>query len=206
MKKARPAYLRVGVTGGIGSGKSTVCRHFETLGRTVLSADAIARTLTEEHKEIKAAIRRTFGEEVFASEGSLNRQKLAARVFSDPVELHKLNAIVHPHVFDYIERQLEVLPLEKKKPYVVIEAALIFESGMDERVDAVLVVHADEETRIARVMQRDGVTREEVLARMRFQMDVKDALERAHFVLHNDGTEAELLPRVQFIDALLKKL
>lgn len=183
-----------------------MCRHFETLGRTVLSADALARTLTEENREIKTAIRKSFGPGVFHPNGSVNRKQLAAYVFSHPAELQRLNAIVHPHVLAFVERQLKRLPLEKKKPYVVIEAALIFESGMDERLDAVLAVHADEETRIARVMRRDGVTREEVLARMRFQMNTKDILERADFVIYNDGTEAELLPRIQFIDALLRKL
>lgn len=206
MKKKSTDYLRVGVTGGIGSGKTVVCNLFARLGRTVLSADAIARTLTDTSPDIKASIRQAFGDEVFLPNGLVDRKALAARVFKNRSHLRTLNTIIHPHVFRSIEETLSQLPAEQKKPYVIIEAALIFESGMDKGLDFVVVVSADEKLRIDRVMKRDGVAREEVLARMQAQMDVEEALRRADFVLTNDGAEADLEKSVRFLDTLLRKL
>lgn len=205
MKSSEP-YLRVGVTGGIGSGKSAVCRAFEQLGRVVLSADEIARSLTDTHDGIRASIRERFGSDVFLPDGTVDRRALAAKVFGSPSKLKALNAIIHPHVFEAIEDRLRQLPASSKHPYVIIEAALIFETGMDRQLDYVIVVHAEEEDRIVRVMQRDGITREEVLARMKSQMNVQQALRRADFVISNNGSLAELADRVRFLDAVLRKL
>lgn len=205
MKSSDP-YLRVGVTGGIGSGKSVVCRAFARLGRVVLLADEIARALTESSERIKAAIRTKFGDGVFLPDGTLNRSALAARVFSSPSKLKTLNAIVHPYVFGEIERRLDELPAAAKCPYVLIEAALIFESGMDKQLDYVIVVHAEQEERIRRVMERDGVPRADVLARMKSQMNVQQALRRADFIIANDGSVEDLERQVTFLDSLLQKL
>lgn len=206
LKQKSPRYLRVGITGGIGSGKSTVCNLFARLGRAVLSADAIARSLTDGNDDIKASIRKAFGTGVFLPNGAVDRKALAAHVFMNRTRLQTLNAIIHPHVFRAIEQALSQLPTTQRQPYVVIEAALIFESGMDKQLDYVVVVSADEGKRIDRVMKRDGVTREEVLARMQSQMNVEQALRRADFVLTNNGTEPDLERSVAFVDSLLKRL
>ncbi len=206
LKQKPTEYLRVGVTGGIGSGKSTVCNLFARLGRTVLSADAIARSLTDSSEDIKASLRKAFGDGVFRPDGLVDRKALAACVFNNRRRLQTLNAIIHPHVFRSIEQTLRQLPSTQKRPYVIIEAALIFESGMDDQLDYVVVVSADEEVRIDRVMKRDGVSRDEVLARMQSQMNVEQALRRADFVLQNDGAEADLAHTVAFLDSLLKRL
>ncbi len=195
--------LRVGLTGGIGSGKSTVSKVFAQLGRKVLSADDIARKLTETNADIKSAIRQVFGDEVFLPDGSLNRKALAEIVFNDEESKEKLNAIIHPLVFEEIERQVAALTPDECEPYIIIEAALVYESRMDDDLNYVIVVDAKEERRIDRVIERDDVTRKEVLARIKSQMEVNEKVELADFVIHNDGTEADLIERVSFIDKLL---
>lgn len=196
-------YLRVGVTGGIGSGKSTVCKLFAQMGRVVISADEIARELTATNDDIKAAIRETFGDEVFHPSGALNRKALAEVVFNNQEAKEKLNAIIHPLVFETIEARINALKPSQRSPYVIIEAALIYESRMDDDMHYVIVVDAKEELRIERVMERDEVDRAAVLARIRSQMNVQEKVELADFVIVNEGTEADLIERVAFIDRLL---
>jgi dephospho-CoA kinase len=195
-------FFRVGVTGGIGSGKSTICKLLANFGRTVLSADEIAKNLTNSDPEIQSALRETFGETIFAH-AALNRRALAEIVFNDAKAMEKLNAIVHPKVFTVLEEAIGSLTPSKRLPYVVIEAALIYETRMDDDLDYVIMVTADENTRIMRVMNRDKVTRDEVRARMKSQMDEKEKIELADFVITNDGTEADLIERIKFVDKLL---
>lgn len=196
----------VGVTGGIGSGKSSVCRQFEALGRTVIAADRIARDLTERDPRVRDAVRKKFGDAMYAPEGPLRRQALAAIVFADAAKRRALNAIVHPPVFDAIAAAVAALPASSRSPYVIVEAPLIFESGMDKRLAATVVVRADEEVRIARVMQRDGMTREDVLARMKAQLSAATTAQRADFVIENNRDEAGLGPKVAFIDRILSQM
>ncbi len=193
----------VGVTGGIGSGKSAVCLCFEKLGRVVLSADRIARDLTEHNPGVRGAISRAFGPGVYDPHGTLRRSELARIVFAHPAKLRTLNDIVHPLVFSTLNDALAQLPAHAAEPYVIVEAALVFESGMDARLDATVVVRAPEELRIERVLGRDKLTREEIVARMRAQMPVEESAGRGDFVIENGGTEAELATRVQFVDRIL---
>jgi len=199
-------HLLVGVTGGIGSGKSTVCKSFAKHGRTVLSADDIARQLTDTNDEIKSSIKQTFGDKVFLPNGLVDRNALAVIVFNNQSLRKKLDAIIHPKVFTAIDNAIEQLPSSKQKPYVVIEAALIYESGMDERLDYVIVVNASEHERIERVMRRDGVPREAVVARIHSQMSMEQMLRRADFVIENNGDEQGLAETVRFLDRLLASL
>lgn len=197
-----PAPL-VGVTGGIGSGKSVVCRCFERLGRVVLSADMIARDLTETDAGVRRAITEEFGPGVYAPDGRLLRSDLARIVFARPARLRALNAIVHPFVFSSLNEALLRLPASAGRPYAVVEAALIFESGMDKNLDATVVVRAPEEIRIDRVVRRDNLSREEIIARMRAQMSPVETSRRADFVIENSSAEEDLMDRVKFIDRLL---
>ncbi len=206
MSKSREAFLRIGITGGIGSGKSRVCKLFAKLGRTVLSADEIARQLTETNNEIKKSIRNTFGDGVFLPTASLDRHALANIVFQNRSLRKKLDAIVHPYVFAAVDQAVGQIPRGKRTPYILIEAALIFETEMDERLDYVIVVHADEETRIQRVMDRDKIDRDAVLARIQSQMDPKEKRELADFVIENDGDDSELADRVKFLDKILSMM
>ncbi len=196
-------YLLVGVTGGIGSGKSTVCGEFRKLGRSVLNADDIARKILDTDGRVKRRVQETFGPGAYLVDGELDRKKMATIVFADPRLRKKLDAIVHPEVFRAFEEMTGAIPGEQRRPYVVVEAALIYESGYDRALDCVVVVDAPEETRIARIMQRDACSREEVLGRIRSQMSARVKAARADFLIVNDRNTTELAAKVRFVDGLL---
>jgi dephospho-CoA kinase len=183
--------FKLGVTGGIGSGKTLVCKTFEKLGVAVYDADSAARALMNNHEELKEGIVRIFGEETYGEDG-LNRAYLAGIVFGDREKLNALNQLVHPVV-----RQdfLQWTGLQENCPYVVEEAAILFESGAFKAMDQSVLVYAPEELRIKRVMKRDGIARDQVLRRMEHQMDEEEKLKMADHVLMNDGTRM-LLPQV----------
>lgn len=175
--------LKVGITGGIGSGKTTVCRIFETLGIPVYYADDRAKWLMIHSAEVKEKIIRLFGEEAYKN-GSLNREFIAGIVFKAPEKLQQLNQIVHPAVKkDGQEWHLS----QKGVPYTLKEAALIFESGSFKDLDKVITVFAPKEVRIQRILARDQTTREAVEARMDNQMPEEEKIARADFVIYNDG-------------------
>jgi dephospho-CoA kinase len=200
--QSRPVPL-VGVTGGIGSGKSAVCLCFQRLGRVVMSADLIARDLTEKNDGVRREIVQKFGAGIYTPEGRLLRNELARIVFAQPAKLRALNAIVHPLVFSTLNDDLVRLPASAGRPYVVVEAALIFESGMYRNLDATVVVKAPEEVRIERVARRDNLPREEIIARMRAQMSPEETSRRGDFIVENNGAENDLMERVMFVDRVL---
>ncbi len=176
----------IGVTGGIGSGKSAVCRMLDALGARVVYADAVAKRLMHEDPDLRAGIVEAFGAESYDRAGALDRAHLAGRVFGDAAALARLNALVHPRVRAEMLRLIDEARREQV-PLLVYEAALIFETGADRLLDAVVVVDAPVETRIARTMARDGVTRPAVLARMQHQLPPDDLRRRADVVVENDG-------------------
>jgi len=182
--------LKVGLTGGMGSGKSTVAGILEVLGVPVYYADAAAKRLMEEDGPLRDAITRAFGAQSYR-EGRIDRAWLAAHVFPDPERTRLLNSLVHPATLadarEWMQRQ--------HAPYAVKEAALIFESGSQTGLDLVVGVRATEETRIRRVMRRDGSTREQALFRIRRQMDEDDKMSRCDRVLLNED-DSRLLPQV----------
>ena len=186
----------LGVTGGIGSGKSAACRAFEALGARVVYADGEAKRLMHEDPALRAQIIEAFGPDSYDAEGKLNRPHLAARVFGDEAAVARLNALVHPRVR---ERMLALIDEARADGVglLVYEAALIFETGADHVLDYVAVVDAPLETRIARVMERDGLPREAVLARMKHQLPADDLRRRADFVIENDGNLAHLRAQVE---------
>lgn len=163
---------KVGVTGGIGSGKSTVCRLFAERGIAVYDSDSQAKRLMEESDTLRAALVGAFGTECYA-EGRLNRRYLAGRVFGDAEALARLNALVHPAVREDFRMWAE----RQSGPYVILESAILFEAGFENEVDTTLAVLAPAEERIKRCMERDGASREEVLRRMASQTD-DDTLHR----------------------------
>ena len=184
----------LGVTGGIGSGKTAACRFFEDLGARVVYADAEAKRLMAEDADLRAAITDAFGPESYDAEGRLNRAHLA-RAFGDPDQVARLNALVHPRVREAFFALRDEAEAEGFTLFVY-EAALIYESGADAVLDFVAVVDAPLETRIERVMARDGVPREAVLARMQHQMPADELRRRADFVVENDGDLAHLRAQV----------
>ncbi len=197
-------YLAVGITGGIGSGKSALCDAFAAEGRLVLSADLLARDLTINDPSVREEIRSAFGAEVFTAAGEVDRRALAAIVFHDRKARERLNGIVHPRVFRTLAGKLAAESADRLRPYTIIEAALIYESGME--LDYVIVVDAPEDERIRRVMLRDGSSREEVLSRIASQMPVEEKRKRADFVVENRETAAELATSAAFLDGLLRAL
>ena len=182
--------LRIGITGGIGSGKSTVAKVFEVLGIPVYYADDVAKRLMNEDEELKQIIKKHFGNEVY-KDGRLDRKKLAEIVFNSPEKLELHNKFVHPATIKNAERWMQ----EQTTLYSLKEAALIFESGAQEHLDYVIGVTAPAPLRILRTMQRDAVTREEVLARMDKQMDEEIKMRLCDFIIKNDEQEM-LLPQV----------
>ncbi len=196
-------YLLVGVTGGIGSGKSLVCSLFERLGRPLLKADPIAQEISDSDKSVQREISRLLGKEAFRADGLLDRKFVAGKVFYDHAVLRKLNAIVHPVVIARILECAASMPAEQRRPYVVIEAALVYESGMDAVLDRVIVVDAEEETRIRRVMERDGVDRGAVMRRIAAQLPATVVAGHADFVIRNEENTTSLADKVRFIDTLL---
>lgn len=181
----------LGVTGGIGSGKTTVCRFLEEQSAKVFYADLEAKRLMADDPEVRAEIEAAFGADSYTTDGALNREYLAEQVFGDEEKLERLNAIVHPRVFEAFEAAKE-RARDEDVPLLVHEAALIFEAGGDEHVDAVAVVDAPEETRIARVVERDDVTASQVRARMGHQLPPEELRRRADYVIDNDGTLEDL--------------
>ena len=156
---------KIGVTGGIGSGKSTVCRLLADMGAAVYDSDARAKALMNEDMALREALIEAFGEECYDEEG-LNRAYLAAQVFGNEEALARLNAIVHPAVRADFRAWAEM----QKSTYVVLESAILFEAGFENEVDSTLAVMSPLEERVRRTMERDGATREEVLRRISHQM------------------------------------
>ena len=181
----------VGITGGIGSGKSLVCSILGKFGVPVYSADTEARRLMNSNSDLKDAIVQIFGERAYSSAG-LNRKFLAESVFGDQEKLTQLNGLVHPAVGQDFIRWAA---LQREAPYVIEEAAILFESGAIEKMNLSVLVYAPRELRILRVMERDQVERENVLKRMGHQLSQEELLYMADHIIHNDG-EQMLLPQV----------
>lgn len=171
---------KVGITGGIGSGKSTVCTLLREYGVAVYDSDAEAKRLMSESEDIRQALIEAFGEECYNAEG-LNRQYLASRVFGQEEALQHLNAIVHPAVRDDFRTWAE----SQQGSYVVLESAILFEASFENEVDATLAVIAPLEERVRRTMERDGVEREQVLSRIAHQMSDDELHVRADRTLVN---------------------
>ncbi|MDE3235560.1 MAG: dephospho-CoA kinase [Bacteroidota bacterium] len=178
--------LKIGLTGGIGSGKSTVANIFKVLGIPVFDADSVAKKIMEEDEQLMYSIKKEFGDETYQN-GKLNRKYLAGIVFHDAYKLEVLNAIVHPATIKAAALWME----QQQAPYVIKEAALMFESASAAGVDYIIGVYAPKHIRIKRVMERDHVGREEVIARMDKQINEEIKMKLCDFVIIND--EQQLL-------------
>jgi dephospho-CoA kinase len=194
--------LRVGLTGGIGSGKSTVAAIFDVLGIPVTYADREARLAMQEDPELREQLIGYFGEKTFVN-GMLNRAYLAEQVFTDPAKLERLNALVHPVTLRASEKWMR--DQEGKAPYIIKEAALIFESRAAGYLDYVIGVHAPTPLRVLHTMQRDHITREEVLQRMNNQISEEIKMKLCDAVIENDGLHA-LIPQVLELHEKLRRL
>jgi dephospho-CoA kinase len=182
--------LKIGLTGGIGSGKTTVAKIFELLDVPVYYADDAAKRIMNEDEDLRAAIQRQFGESSYKN-NELDRAYLSSKVFNDPFQLEILNSLVHPATIRDAFRWMN----EQQSPYSIKEAALIFESGSAEQLDYVIGVDAPVQLRIKRTMERNNISYDEVVKRMNSQLDDKIKMMLCDFILQNDEQRL-LIPQV----------
>jgi len=192
---------RIGITGGIGSGKSVVSQVLQSLGIPVFDCDAESKRLTAVHPVIRQQLIDLVGPEVFTVNSQLNKQLLANYLFASAEHVQQVNAIIHPVLKGYFRQWVPA----QNAPMVAIESAILFEAGYDDVVDTVIMVSAPLEVRIARAMQRDGSKREAVEERIRQQMDDEEKCRLSQFVIVNDG-EVPVIPQVlEIINTLSQK-
>jgi dephospho-CoA kinase len=196
MTTAERTYLKIGLTGGIGSGKTTAAKRFSSLGARVYHADEISRRSLDPNGACYARVVEAFGDEIVRSDGTIDRKRLGEIVFADEDKRKLLNSIIHPYVIEMLISQAENDFIIDSHSIAVFEVPLLFESGMHAQMDYNIVVSCTEENRIRRVMERDALSREQVLSRMRAQMPDEEKLLLANFVLDNDGTEEALTAQV----------
>ena len=180
-------HLKIGITGGIGVGKSTVCEIFKRIGVHVYNADNRAKYLMRHDPELVQAIKEAFGWDAYHRDNTLNREYLAKVVFNNPEQLEVLNGLVHPRVGEDYEQWITD---HRNEPYSVKEAALLFESKSYLNLHKIIVVTCPIDIRIDRIMKRDHVKREDVLKRIQNQMTDKERLQKADFVILNDGNQS----------------
>ena len=190
--------MLVGITGGIGSGKSAVCRVFEQCGAKVYYADPSAKRLMR-NPEVLEKMERFLGPRVLLPDGRLNTEYISGQVFADSSRLNALNALIHPMVFADFERWVRLHEAEK---VLFLESALIVEAGWTDRFDKLVVVTAPEEIRISRVMERDRVDREQVEARMKHQMRESERLKYADYIIRCDERHLMIPQAVRIYEIL----
>ncbi|MBN1643685.1 MAG: dephospho-CoA kinase [Dehalococcoidales bacterium] len=186
----------IGLTGGIGSGKSTVTSFLAELGATIIDADKIVHEAYLSDTEVWRKLVKTFGEGILTKDRAIDRKKLGEVVFNNPELLEKLNDIVHPAAFRIVEGRIAEARKRRAK-MVVVEVPLLFESGWDKMTDEIWTVTANKTNVIRRTMTRTGMTEEQIRARMRSQMSDEERTRRAKVVIDNDGTPEELRTKVK---------
>jgi len=178
--------ILVGLTGGVATGKSTIAKIFKSCGAVLIDADELAREVVQAGKPAWREIVKTFGRSVLNPDHTINRHALGAIVFDHPAQRRALERIIHPRVARRQATLTQEAARKNPKAVVVYEVPLLFEAGVDKRVDKIIVVATDRETQIARLKRRNGLTRSEALRRIRSQMPLKQKIKRADYVL--DGT------------------
>lgn len=179
--------LKIGITGGIGSGKTTICQIFATLGVPIYFADVRAKEIMISKADVIHQIKKIFGDNAYTTNGQLNRKHIADKAFHNKSLLQQLNAIVHPAVF---EDTLNWYQTHHDKAYTLYEAAILFESGSYKLLDKIITVFAPLEDRIERTIKRDGISRNEVLERIDKQLSEEEKIKRADFVIYNDQSKS----------------
>jgi len=198
--------VRVGLTGGIASGKSTVSEAFVRLGAKVLDADKVAREVVLPGQPAWLELQQVFGPEFFHPDGKLRRSKLRRLVFADPEKRSKLNAIVHPEVMREIKRRFEQLRTSAQDAVVVVDVPLLLEVGVAHRFDRVIVVYVEKSVQIKRLRQRDGLSVEESSQALSAQMDLREKAQQADYVIDNSGTRDETQAQVEKVWQELRAL
>jgi len=200
MKVTQNQSLKLGVTGGIGSGKTTICKVFAVLGIPVFSADTEAKRIQDSDRDLQIKINSLAGKDLFAS-GKLDRTEMAKLIFRDSDLLAKVNSIVHPAVFEYFREWLN----KQDSPYAVMEAAILFESGAYRMMDRIVTVVTPMEERIERLVKGNKLTREQVTERIKNQIDDESRIKRSDYVIFNSENDI-IIPAILGIHSEMLKL
>lgn len=198
--------LVLGLTGGIGAGKTEVARIFEKLGAKVLNADLIAKAISNTDSTVIQQIKAHFGEQIYSPDGLLRRKELGQVVFSEPEKLKILNGIVHPPTISRLRAEIQLAKKANQNPLLVIESALIFEVGLESEFDLVVVVSADPARIIERLRERDQLSQQAIENRMQSQLDPASKEELADIVIHNNSDIENLTKTVTRIFTDLIKM
>jgi len=191
--------VKIGITGGIGSGKSTACKVFTFLGIPVFEADSVAKHLMNTDPEIRVQLINLFGKSAYLPDNTINRKYLSEIVFNNPSLLAKLNEIVHPEVHKSFNEWCQ----NQQAPYVLYEAAILFESGFYKTLDKTIAVVTNEEERIERVMKRDKINKEMVKQRINNQLSDEEKIKLADFVIGNNDNEL-MIPKIVELDKIIR--
>ena len=189
----------IGVTGGIGSGQSTVCRYLKDMGCKIIDVDKKAKQIINKDQSLKADLKKAFGSEIFDKNGKLDRRLLASIAFRDEEKTRQLNRLVHPKMVAEVIEEMENARFSQKYPIIVIDAALIYEISIEQMFDYIITVYAPLQTRLARVMARDKQTRNEVMARVRRQISLDEKRKWADFVIDNNDSLENLQRQTEVI-------
>jgi dephospho-CoA kinase len=193
----------IGLTGGIGSGKSTVSQFLAELGAVIIDADKIGHEAYQPNTDTWWELIKAFGKQILAADNTIDRKKLGTIVFSNPESLEKLNSIVHPKIFQITKKQIEKAHRRGVK-VVILDAPVLFEANWGQLVDEVWVLAADEANVIRRATARTGLPEEQIRSRIRSQMPDEERVKRADVVIHNDGTLEDLRAKVKELWGRLK--
>jgi dephospho-CoA kinase len=187
----------VAVTGGMGSGQSTVSEFLAGLGCKVIDVDRKARQIVDQDQDLRQELKKVFGQDILDEQGQLKRRLLASLAFSDLERTQQLNRLVHPRMVAEIIEEMEEARFSRRYPLVVVDAALIYELNMEKMFDAVIVVHAQVETRVQRIVNRDKMDPLEIMARINRQIPLEDKIQWAAYTIDNNGTLEELKRHTQ---------
>jgi dephospho-CoA kinase len=189
--------LKIGLTGGIGSGKSTASSIMAKLGSYIFDADAEAKKILDNNKEVQKNIIEEFGSDVLDHDGSINKKKLAAVAFQDEDHQIILNSIIHPFVFKELDKQFEKISNKNKHTSFIVDGALILESGIDQHLDSIVLIASLLKYRIERALKRGNLSREDILRRIDLQWTDEQKAEIADHTIYNNGTEKELEDKIK---------
>ena len=195
--------LRVGLTGGIGSGKSTASNFFELFGSFVINADEEAKKILYSNETVQHELISEFGTDIIDVSGEINKAKLARVAFQDEDHQQRLNSVIHPYIYNSIDDHFNDVLKDGKFDIFIVDGALIFESGYDVHMDYIVVVTALLKNRMERALARQTLSREEILKRIELQWPEEEKVNLADFVIHNDGSEEDLKKNVK---SLIEKL
>ena len=196
----------IAVTGGIGSGQTTVCSFFQKWHCKVINADKKAHEVIQRNKRLQNELTKEFGKDIFTKDKKLNRQLLAERAFKDELHTRKLNQLVHPRMVEVLVEEMEQARFSKRYPLVIIDAALIYEISIESLFDAVVAVDAPLKLRQQRVKERDGMSRKQFNERAEKQIPLEDKVKWADFVINNDCSLGELEKRTREVYEKLLRL